>query len=531
MNKLIIILIAICNFSLLLSQEEAKDKKKSSEPFDLPNAIIYGDAQVSVSNGVKQFPLKTRPLNLKELDSINSLEKQQANNLNSEVLKTDVAIREFNNGYLTSEFGRFTNPKFDAGYRFALGNYGIYANCGFDYFGGHIIKSDYTKANLLLVSDYIAPEKFWLFGGSKTRTTFNLNNNAYYTYADSTPKARNTNNMKFNLDVDGNYNGFKFFTGAGFKYFALSADNNVSENGVTAFLKVINPLTDMNVGADLSLNLNTLRGKSTKLINALGLIDYFSDNIKYSGSLGLQLSSNSNEVSYFNPALKAIADYKFNRELTFKGSFESGREWSEYNSIIILNPYLNYNSLVDFEYNLIKIKAIGYFHPNENFNLSGALSFALIKNNIIFLDSVNSTFSLSYFNGSKINLFTDISYKINEISQLRGYFSLNLTSLSDSSTNIPYIPLINTKLSYQYIANKNFYTNVSINYVGSKFADIQNKVEIPAYFNLGLDVNYKYNEKLNIFVKFDNILNQEIYIWNRYKEKGLYISLGLTWQF
>lgn len=529
--KLILVLIAFCNINFLFSQEEAKEKKKSAEPFDLPNAIIYGDAQVSVSSGVKQFPLKTRQLNAKELDSINSLEKQQANTLNPEALKTDVQIREFNNGYLTGEFGRYTNPKIDAGYQFALGNYKLFANAGFDYFGGHLAKADYTKANILLVSDYIAPEKFWLFGGSKTRTTFAFNNNAYYTFADSTPKARSTNKMRFNLDVDGNYNGFIFFTGAGFKYFALSADNNTNENGLSAFLKVINPLTDMNVGADLYLDLNTLRGKSTKLINIAGLIDYTSGNIKYYGNLGFQISSNSNEVSYFNPVLKAGVDYKMNREFTLKGALESGRDWNEFGNLINFNPYLNYNALVDYEYNLLKLKAIAYYHPIESLNVSGGVSFALLKNIATYIDSSNSTFGLGYFNGNKLNLFADASYKINSNSQIKGFFSLNFATLSDSSTKVPYLPILNTKFVYQYNVNENFYTNLSLNYFGSKFADIQNKVELPAYINLGLDVNYRFNDKMNLFVKFDNILNQEIYIWNKYKERGLFVSLGLTWQF
>lgn len=529
--KLILVLIAFSNFNCLISQEEVKERKKSAEPFDLPNAIIYGDAQVSVSSGVKQFPLKTRPLNLRELDSINSLEKQQTNNLNPEQLKTDVQMREYSNGYLTGEFGRFTNPKLDIGYKFAMGNYKLYANGGFDYFGGHLPMADYTKGNVLLVSDYIAPEKFWLFGGSKTRTTLMFNNNTYNTYADSTPKARSTNNMKFNLDVDGNYNGFKFYTGAGFKYFALSADNNTSENGFSAFLKVINPLTDMNVGADFSFDMNTLRGKGTKLINIAGLADLTNGNIKYYSELGIQLSSNSNEVNYFNPLIKAGFDYKFNREVTFKGDLQSGRNWNEFGNLMISNPYLNSNALLDYEYNLVKIKAIAQYHPIDNFNISGGLSFSLIKNITTFVDSSLSTFGLGYFDGNKINIFTDVSYKINSNSKLSGFFSINFANISDSSKNVPYLPILNTKIVYKYNVNENFYTNLFLNYVGSKFADIENKVEIPAYINLGLDVNYKYDEKMNLFIKFDNILNQEIYIWNKYKERGIFVSLGITWQF
>ncbi len=43
--------------------------------------------------------------------------------------------------------------------------------------------------------------------------------------------------------------------------------------------------------------------------------------------------------------------------------------------------------------------------------------------------------------------------------------------------------------------------------------------------------DYKLNKDLKIYGILDNLLNSKIYIWDKYKEREIYIAAGILWQF
>jgi len=61
--------------------------------------------------------------------------------------------------------------------------------------------------------------------------------------------------------------------------------------------------------------------------------------------------------------------------------------------------------------------------------------------------------------------------------------------------------------------------------------DLLNSEELDPYFNMNFDVNYLINKNLSIFAKVDNLFNQDIFIYNYYRERTLFASMGFHWKF
>ena len=54
---------------------------------------------------------------------------------------------------------------------------------------------------------------------------------------------------------------------------------------------------------------------------------------------------------------------------------------------------------------------------------------------------------------------------------------------------------------------------------------------LPSRFNIGINLNYNYNDAIGGFIHLNNITNSRKYIWQGYKEIGINLMLGLSYSF
>jgi len=174
-TKELIILIAVLfvsPVSFIFSQEA---KPQQPDPIELPAFVIEGVERLSIRSGIKQGAKKTDKLNQQELDSLNSLDKQSPPMVPIEALPDKIEMKNYYPGFIKGEFGRYTTAMFEAGYGTKIGDYSLFGNAGLQGSHGHIDESGFMKGFLKLSSDYIAPKKFWILGGSRTRSELSLN--------------------------------------------------------------------------------------------------------------------------------------------------------------------------------------------------------------------------------------------------------------------------------------------------------------------------------------------------------------------
>ena len=457
-KKLILITLTylLFNSTFIFSQNTEKTpSENTSKPLELPNFIIEGKVQLNIKSGTKEFPQKPLPLNSKELDSINSLEKQQPVLLPAEPLPSKILNTEYKSGYIEAEFGRFAYGLFDIGYNYKMNEYTFFGNANFDFAGEHVKNSDYNRFKLNLYSDYIAPKKFFIFGGSKTRTSLKLNTNNFKRYAFEIAPERNLTNLNIKIESDGSYSGYKFSTGTSFNTIQLkdnlldSIKNNLADNKINGFLKVTNIGSYYELGLEADLDIENFKANSSNFIEVAITGSYKLKNINFNLKGGLQTAGTSNNIQRGGLIIDATLNYEINSLLSLKANIFSGLKQTDLNELYAYNPYFDNNYNIDFSYEIPSILALIHYHPNQYFNANAGINFGSSQRKPIFYnDTITKNIFLDYYNINYLKLIAETYWELTNYDILTSRLDLDLSLLSENSKIAPYKPILQFAANY-----------------------------------------------------------------------------------
>lgn len=142
-----------------------------------------------------------------------------------------------------------------------------------------------------------------------------------------------------------------------------------------------------------------------------------------------------------------------------------------------------------------------------------------------------STFQ--FFGELKGDFSNTISFGIN------GTFSAYTTDTQQEAWNLPSITLEGT---FDYKITEKWFAGASLFFVGER-KDLIQRTDLTAkpvdpivktldsYFDINLNVGYKYNEQLTGFVRINNITNQAYEKWMNYPVQQLQVMLGASYKF
>lgn len=530
------IIIVFLNTAYGQQQPQNQTPPVAPEPIDLPNFIIQGKMQLDVTSGVKMEPGKPMPLNSIMLDSLNSLEKQPSLLVPIEPLPDYTIIRERKNGFVRGDIGRYAIGKIKAGYGLNLDGYDLFANAGVDFGGEYVPNSQYSGLDLQLTSDYIAPQKFFIFGGSRTRTNIEFNNKNYKLYSIPSPPDRNFNKFKISFDVDGNYAGYQFETGAGFSGMQIKTqDIKTADNNYFGYVKVHNYWNNLFVAGNLLLDLHSLQGNSANFIQMDGSVSLINDDLSLLGNAGVQIASNPEGTDRGGLLLSALVEYRMNKLFTLRGNIRSGLENNNLTMIYSHNPYISNFVNLDYSYDIMNLKAFIDFHPSQDLVVSAGFNLKHSDRLPVFMDDHTfqpGSFDISYKTGTIIKSVFETYWNYTEKDKLSANLTATQSSMSDiDSKSIPYTPEIQFGLNYERLWNEKLGTKFGVDYFGERFADVDNTIKLDPYMNLNIEFSYLISKDIKLFAVFDNLLNSDIVVWNGYKERGLFASFSIMWQF
>ncbi len=517
------------------SEPQKNPPPQTTEPVDLPTIFVKGQLLLNVNSGTKQDPEKPLRLTMDQLDSLNSLEKQQSLPIQIEPIPLVSSRGSFHKGYLNVDVGRFAMGTLNGGYSFNTEGYELFAKAGMDFSGGHVDNSEYTKMFAKISSDYIAPPKFFIFGGSRTKTQVEYKNNNYNLYAVTNPAERTTHNFNAEVDVDGNYSGLRFQTGLGFEAFqSVTNENKAANNNISGYLKLHKLWNSFMLAGNLLVDMNYLRGNAANFIQIDGSAEWIVDNLSLNLNAGFQLAGSSTGIDRGGLLLSGNMEYRIDKMFTLKAAILSGLENKNWTDYFKENPYLANSSNLDFAYNIALAQAFFYYHPNNDLGISVGGKFRITDRNPFYSNSskLDGTFNLNYESANLTYGIIEVFWNITENSKILANFQSISSTLSDkNSKNVPYMPNIKLAADYSTKVLENFGTTFGIDFVGERFADLENTKVLDSYFNVRARFDYNINNYFLIYTSLDNILNQEIMIYDAYKERGMFINIGLMIQF
>ena len=56
-------------------------------------------------------------------------------------------------------------------------------------------------------------------------------------------------------------------------------------------------------------------------------------------------------------------------------------------------------------------------------------------------------------------------------------------------------------------------------------------MEVPSYFDLGAEISWRWSERVNVWLRGDNLLGQPIYHWATYPSLGAGARMGVSMTF
>lgn len=532
MIKLKHILLSVLALSLYSANAQETAKPQNTEPSSFPNAIIIGNYNPETGGGTKRLPEGPKPMNQSSLDSLNDNEKQKFLLLPPEKIPANFVVPTFPNGYLEGSFGSFLTPKAMAGLNFDIDKFDFFINGGFEASDGHLDDANYTKIQANADIDYIAPEKFWLFGGSKTRTKFRFDNWNYNTYAIDTADNINTTKMFIGTSTESNYNDFRFDSKLGFNIFSLNDNlNDGSEFGVNGGLFLHNPFGSDKFGLNAEVDIRTTNSNGNSLIKANAVFPVVKGDFSLEISPGIQLANNTiseNKLALFADVnISAILSQDF----TLYANANTGFQNNSFVELFGANPYVSASPVIDYRHTIAMGKVLFNYHPFTYVSATFGASYSINNNDNSFTNDTSFRFTPNYIGSSRMQVFTQLFWDITELQRITADLNINITTQDSTDEQLTYVPTVQFATNYHHNFTKEFGTVIGINYIGNRYADLENTIQLDGYFDISFRAEYYFSESLGAFVNLENILNQEIYIWNGYRQRGLFARLGVLYTF
>lgn len=526
---MVLILCYSLNITILFAQQNVTQTK--DDPVELATIVIQGTEAVDIPGGTKQGPKKTPQLSRERLDSLNTLEKHTAIRLPAVSLPTHSLVRPIANGFVKGEVGQYLTPLIDAGYGFALGGYRLEANGGIEASNGHVANADYFNAHAALDAEYIAPEKFIFFGGSKTRTFMRFDRYAHELFALQNPLQRTRTHFILGVQTNGAYNGYTYNIGGDWGSSSLAQSNDAATNNqLHGFLGATKKIGGFVVGADANVRFHTLRGSGLHLIDVLGTGEYTIDQFLVKGSAGLQSYTNADGTTFGAFAVKAKADYSLNSSISIGGFLRSGLVENSFIDVMRMNPYSSGTTVIEYPRENIVVGGQLWYHPLEKISAMVQASFGSIGNFALWSSMGNGTFGIRYADVTTIQMQAELSYSLDENNLITGNLQARSVQTVDENT-LPYIAPVQTSVRWDRVWSDKVNTQLTATYIGVRSTGTTVVKQLPGYVDISLRSSYSLTNTLQFYARLDNLINANVMVWEGYKERGIFFAAGVVWSF
>jgi len=235
---------------------------------------------------------------------------------------------------------------------------------------------------------------------------------------------------------------------------------------------------------------------------------------------------------------------------------EGNLNQNSYADFVNQNPFVSPNLMVTPTDNTfdIYVGMKGKLANAVSFNVKG--SYNNEKNKAFFVSNtydVLNTNEEGYAYGNSFKVVYDNLNTVSVFGELRADFSKksNLT-LSGTYNNFKpssyekawNLPQLKVETSFQTQFTEKWYGGIDVFFIGERYDlnTIQDKnaivptyttekVTLESYFDLNMNIGYKYNKRLTAFLKGNNLANQQYNRWSNFPVQGIQVMLGANYKF
>ncbi|MGW1453431.1 TonB-dependent receptor domain-containing protein [Salegentibacter agarivorans] len=259
---------------------------------------------------------------------------------------------------------------------------------------------------------------------------------------------------------------------------------------------------------------------------------------------------NSDGNFYIYP--KVTASYRLGGDyFTPYAGLEGGLQQNTYYSFIQENPYVFPGLVIkptDNEYNAY-VGAKGKLSNSISYNFKtgyeSQFNKALFRRNARANDittenyAYGNSFEVVYDDVKTLSVAGELNVDVNRNFRLginAEYFNYS----TDNQVEAWNLPDFKASLNADYQINEKWYTGANLFYVGERFDQERiasagepsmNTISLDSYFDVNAHLGYRFNDRLSIFAKGSNLLNNDYQRWTNFQVQGLQVLAGATYKF
>ncbi|MBZ9730157.1 TonB-dependent receptor [Salegentibacter sp. JZCK2] len=259
---------------------------------------------------------------------------------------------------------------------------------------------------------------------------------------------------------------------------------------------------------------------------------------------------NSDGNFYIYP--KVTASYRLGGDyFTPYAGLEGGLQQNTYYRFIQENPYVSPSLEIrptDNEYNAY-VGAKGKLSNSISYNFKtgyeSQFNKALFKRNAQANDlmaenyAYGNSFEVVYDDVKTLSVAGEVNVDVNRNFRLginAEYFNYS----TDNEVEAWNLPDFKASLNADYQINEKWYTGANLFYIGERFDQervasagepTMSTVTLDSFFDVNAHLGYRFNERLSIFAKGSNLLNNDYQRWTNFRVQGLQVLAGATYKF
>ncbi|SKB62640.1 TonB dependent receptor [Salegentibacter holothuriorum] len=261
---------------------------------------------------------------------------------------------------------------------------------------------------------------------------------------------------------------------------------------------------------------------------------------------------NSDGNFYIYP--KVTASYRLAGDyFTPYAGLEGGLQQNTYFKFVQQNPYVSPSLQIkptDNEYNAY-VGAKGKLSNAVSYNFKtgyeSQFNRAMFKRNAQANDLMNenyaygNSFEVVYDDLKTLSVAGELNVDVNQNFRLginAEYFNYNTTNEAEAWN----LPDFKASLNADYQISENWFAGANLFYVGERLDQERvvaittgtpalNKVRLDSYFDVNANLGYRFNDRLSIFAKGSNLLNNDYQRWTNFRVQGLQLLAGATYKF
>ena len=156
--------------------------------------------------------------------------------------------------------------------------------------------------------------------------------------------------------------------------------------------------------------------------------------------------------------------------------------------------------MIDYAHKLVGLDIVLNHHPTDYFGFEFGLNADYTKRNSLPGLSIDTLFLINYVDGFASTLYLESFWEPTSKDRIRANISANYSLIDSNSNQMPYLPHFQSSISYGRKLGEDLMISTDITYIGMRYVDLLNQVQLQPYIDLGLEINYLYDEYLSLFL-------------------------------